>query len=1546
MASCFFLHNSGFSAGVIDFDPQRNSDSALIATRCTFSENDCLSPSGDNYASGVLNARNSGTAIFQNCTFDNNWTSGNGAVAMVAQNFQLVIEHCICDNNTASGYGGCFAITDAASLEMTSSLLSDNRAVFGGAVASLGEQATVAVLNSLFLNNSAISGGAIILENGAANVSQCTFLADSALSGGVAALSGFSALLFNGCVVSECKASGVGGVVHLTQTSFIDISDSSFTNNFAASGGVVSSTDASSVVVSNCNMTLNYAVVSGGVAVVDTFGQLRFQESRLTANYALTGAGGVVYARSAASVVFFDCEITENFAPLAGVVYLDDCANLAMLNVTAHQNMAVTSGGVFASSGVTAETYAGRNPVAQSVADLTKLLDPLLLQLGVQPNLQPRDFVTVSLNSSVFTDNVAQTGDGGVGCAYMGDLQVAQSAFSGNRALVGSGGALVFDDARGNTLPTKPGLTFQLESSEFSANQASESGGAMLLTSSLSLPAAAVLISGCIFQDNAARRGGACFSNAVSFVDIVANGSTSSNNTASLYGASIATFCTHAPFLASNPVSIFSGGSVSVGGVRLLDGLNQLVQFDTAAYVSLRLFDAAGDVTDSAIAVGIASVVPKQGTADIPEVKVFGHPGSYALVPTLFDGTTTSVFLENALPVTIAACPSDHLLIWDDLTMFSHCVAEESANKVLSIVLSVIAGWLILGIFGCLIVVHRCNDHKIILIAGETWCQLLGLASALCFLQLFFRLQNRPSDALCGVILWSGHLAYVLGLSTIASKLAFSKPRSFSTARNFELRVNTVDMIRIVGGSVLTCLTLLAIWTAVYPSTAEIAYITANTVTFECAFGHAAFSWTMYALEICLLLACSFLSLRLRSIMTLYDDGRYLLAALRSTTTIAAAGWIVSVIFGDQLSVSTVRAIESVCFLAAGALLVGYILGPKMHSIHARSWKTSGAGREAVICYTFEDRAFMKKLGAGLAHYGIDAWFDEMRLEASAFWRKEVAQTIQACRVFIFIVSPHSVTSNYCLEEIQFAYDHGKVIFPVIKDRNFDDEIDPGLDMLLKRFQWIFFDGVEQSAKVGGDDELAPTPAAVESAGDRTLATPTFDEQAARLAKAIVKQLQESGSAILDASDQQDRDLVMVDMTAGEKQMAEYLESTGQLRTSATGSTTATTATTATTHRPLHSLLSAIRSRTRGAGHSHGHSIAAGIMAGGNLGNSLAAKLKPKEVFVSWAHADAEFVRERLWPDLEARQLDCWIDFLQLEAGEFWRKAIGAAIKHCRVCLFVLTPTSVRSQYCQEELLYASKCGKRIVVVMVKPCKKELADTLDVKAVIDASAIVDFSDSDLYHINVNMLSSLISAQLNLSQAAQAKREAGTAPGTAPVRDKRASSVAVTTMRALTARMSRGVSLQRSTDLSSDSSSAEALSRPPSLGHLNGGLSSSIDPIAEVDSEYDLVNPDTISMMSFEEIGDLDDFGVALAEARNASAPAKPSQSRWRWPLHLFGKPNTTRSNISATRSASLPSARPTGNVAADPGTLPVAFAHSVPAGDPAWLEMTSIETSI
>jgi WD40 repeat protein len=90
------------------------------------------------------------------------------------------------------------------------------------------------------------------------------------------------------------------------------------------------------------------------------------------------------------------------------------------------------------------------------------------------------------------------------------------------------------------------------------------------------------------------------------------------------------------------------------------------------------------------------------------------------------------------------------------------------------------------------------------------------------------------------------------------------------------------------------------------------------------------------------------------------------------------------------------------------------------------------------------------------------------------------------------------------------------------------------------------------------------------------------------------------------------------------------------------------------------------------------------------------------DVFISYSRRDGEFVR-RLAADLEASGKSVWIDTQGIGDGEVFPDAIRRAIEGADGFVFVITPESVASRYCENEVDYALELNKRVVPVLRAP---------------------------------------------------------------------------------------------------------------------------------------------------------------------------------------------------------------------------------------------------
>jgi TPR repeat protein len=93
------------------------------------------------------------------------------------------------------------------------------------------------------------------------------------------------------------------------------------------------------------------------------------------------------------------------------------------------------------------------------------------------------------------------------------------------------------------------------------------------------------------------------------------------------------------------------------------------------------------------------------------------------------------------------------------------------------------------------------------------------------------------------------------------------------------------------------------------------------------------------------------------------------------------------------------------------------------------------------------------------------------------------------------------------------------------------------------------------------------------------------------------------------------------------------------------------------------------------------------------------AKLR---VFISYSRDDLKFA-DQLDAALNAYGFECIIDRHGISGGEEWKRRLGSMISEADTVVFVLSPSSARSEICAWEVEEAARLGKRILPVNCRP---------------------------------------------------------------------------------------------------------------------------------------------------------------------------------------------------------------------------------------------------
>jgi WD40 repeat protein len=105
------------------------------------------------------------------------------------------------------------------------------------------------------------------------------------------------------------------------------------------------------------------------------------------------------------------------------------------------------------------------------------------------------------------------------------------------------------------------------------------------------------------------------------------------------------------------------------------------------------------------------------------------------------------------------------------------------------------------------------------------------------------------------------------------------------------------------------------------------------------------------------------------------------------------------------------------------------------------------------ISYSRKDQSFAEKLNSSLQEIGLDSWIDWIDIPPTADWWDQIEKGIEAADAFLFLLSPDSITSKVCTDEINHAVKNGKRLVPLVaREVNSQD-----VHANLRKLNWIYF---------------------------------------------------------------------------------------------------------------------------------------------------------------------------------------------------------------------------------------------------------------------------------------------------------------------------------------------------------------------------------------------------------------------------------------------------------------------------------------------------------
>ncbi|MBE9028397.1 TIR domain-containing protein [filamentous cyanobacterium LEGE 11480] len=113
---------------------------------------------------------------------------------------------------------------------------------------------------------------------------------------------------------------------------------------------------------------------------------------------------------------------------------------------------------------------------------------------------------------------------------------------------------------------------------------------------------------------------------------------------------------------------------------------------------------------------------------------------------------------------------------------------------------------------------------------------------------------------------------------------------------------------------------------------------------------------------------------------------------------------------------------------------------------------------DVFISYSRQDRDFARRLHGAIEADGREVWIDWQNIEPTLNWWQEIKQGIEEADTFVFVLSPDSVASKVCRDEIEHSLRHNKRLVPIVYREGFElDQTTNDAHRALGSHNWLLF---------------------------------------------------------------------------------------------------------------------------------------------------------------------------------------------------------------------------------------------------------------------------------------------------------------------------------------------------------------------------------------------------------------------------------------------------------------------------------------------------------
>lgn len=356
--------------------------------------------------------------------------------------------------------------------------------------------------------------------------------------------------------------------------------------------------------------------------------------------------------------------------------------------------------------------------------------------------------------------------------------------------------------------------------------------------------------------------------------------------------------------------------------------------------------------------------------------------------------------------------------------------------------------------------------------------------------------------------------------------------------------------------------------------------------------------------------------------------------------------------------------------------------------------------QDAFISYGRADsKAFATKLYERLLQAGQTVWFDQNDIPLGVDFQNQIDDGLEKSHNFLFIIAPHSINSPYCGKEIDLALRRNKRIIPLLhveqitqetwQQRNPERDLAeweaykakglhssfPNMHPAIGKINWVYFRE--------GIDDFEKSFAGLLEIFDRHR---SYVEQHTYL---LAKSLD------WERYQRQPRYLLI-----GEERLAAEQWLNVQFKDEQAPCV------------PTDLHCEFICESTKNA-------------------NNLMT-----QVFLSYSEKERE-VMEKVARSLMREGFTVWTNKTDIKTGEDFQTMIDRGIEEADNVVFLMSPASLASQYCQQELVYARLHHKRLIPLLITPM--DMAEVPPELRAIQHIDMTDHANSIAYQENMDKL---------------------------------------------------------------------------------------------------------------------------------------------------------------------------------------------------------------